>query len=147
MEKNKTNTIVAYTDGGSRGNPGPSALGVYIKNLNKTYGHFLGKGTNNEAEYQAIIFALKKIRQLVGKSTCKKISVEIRSDSQLVVKQLNAEYKLKEKSLYEYFIAVWNEKQQFKDVSFVYVPREQNKKADAMVNKTLDEHLPAQRLL
>ena len=61
-----TNKIIIYTDGGSRGNPGNSALGVVIEfpNSSKTYSKFLGKMTNNEAEYQAIIFALKKIKQL-----------------------------------------------------------------------------------
>ena len=53
--------IVMYTDGGSRDNPGPAAVGVYIETLHKQYGHYIGEKTNNEAEYGAVIFGLKKI--------------------------------------------------------------------------------------
>ncbi len=139
-KKNNFQKIVIYTDGGSRGNPGPSAIGIYIETLNKKYGEFLGVATNNIAEYKAMIFALKKTKQLVGKENSINTEVEIRSDSQLVVSQLKGEFKLKEKSLFEYFIDIWNLKQEYKNVSFVYIPREKNKIADAILNETLDEH-------
>ena len=131
--------IVIYTDGGSRGNPGPSALGVYFPDSEKKYGEFLGQTTNNEAEYKAIIFALKKSKQLIGKDKSKKTNLEIRSDSQLIVNQLNGNFKLKEESLFNFFIEIWNLKQEFGNVSFVYIPREKNKIADSLVNQTLDE--------
>jgi len=130
--------IVVYTDGGSRGNPGPAALGVYVETLDKKYAQFLGRATNNEAEYQGIVFALKKIHQLVGKSKAKSVSVEVRSDSQLIVSQLSGVFKLKQEHLWKYFIEIWNVKQDFKEVSFVYVPREKNKVADALLNEELD---------
>ncbi|MFA6136041.1 MAG: ribonuclease HI family protein [Candidatus Paceibacterota bacterium] len=133
------NKIIIYTDGGSRGNPGPSALGVYFKDLNKKYSQHLGKVTNNEAEYQAIVFALKKSKQLIGKKKSDKSHIEIRSDSQLIVNQLSGEFKLKEKGLWKYFIEIWNLKQEFEKVDFVYIPREENKVADRLVNEELDK--------
>ena len=132
------NKITIYCDGGSRGNPGPAALGIYVPQLKKEYSQFLGKTTNNVAEYQAIIFALKKIKQLIGKAKTKKTEIEIKADSELIVSQLNGEYKIKEKSLVPFFIEIWNLKQDFKKVSFKHIPREQNTRADYLVNKELD---------
>jgi len=132
------NKITIYCDGGSRGNPGPAALGIYIPQLKKEYSQYLGKATNNDAEYQAIIFALKKIKQLVGKEKTKKTEIEIKADSELIVNQLNGEYKIKEKSLIPFFIEIWNLKQDFRKINFKHIPREQNKGADRLVNKELD---------
>ena len=132
-------SLIIYTDGGSRGNPGPSAIGVYVKTMDKRYREFLGTGTNNFAEYQAIIFALKKAKALLGNASAEHAHIEIRSDSQLVVNQLSGTFKIKEKDLFELFIAVWNLKQEFAGVTFTYVPREQNRIADALVNEALDE--------
>ncbi len=130
--------IIVYCDGGSRGNPGPAGIGVFIPRLNKEYSQYLGKATNNEAEYSAAIFALKKIKQLIGNKKAEKTSVELISDSEFLIKQLNGEYKIKEKTLAPFFIEIWNLKQDYKDVKFVHAPREENKKADALVNKELD---------
>ena len=139
MEKQKNeNEIIFYCDGGSRGNPGPAAIGVFLPQLGKEYSKFLGKATNNEAEYQAYVFGLKKIKQLIGKEKSEKSEVEIRSDSELLVNQLNGKYKIKEEKLIPFFIEIWNLKQDFKKVYFVHIPREENKRADAMVNKELD---------
>jgi len=138
----KESAVVVYTDGGARGNPGPAALGVYIETLNKKYRERCGSTTNNDAEYQAIIFALKKCRQLLGKEKAKQTAIEIRSDSQLIVSQLNGVYRIKEKSLGEHFIAVWNLKQDFRSVSFVHIPREENTIADKLVNEALDGDSP-----
>ncbi|MFA6495193.1 MAG: ribonuclease HI family protein [Candidatus Paceibacterota bacterium] len=139
--------IIIYTDGGSRGNPGPAAIGVYVKTLDKKYGVTIGTATNNDAEYQAVIFALKKIKQLVGSENAAQTSVEIRSDSQLIVNQLSGMFKLKEQSLWKYFIDIWNRKQDFASVAFAYVPREENSVADAMVNQALDEARGQERAL
>ena len=68
-EKDK---MIIYTDGGSRNNPGPAAVGIFIPQLHKEYSKYLGEATNNEAEYQAVIFALKKLKQLIGKENAKK---------------------------------------------------------------------------
>jgi ribonuclease HI len=140
MEKHLAKKITIYTDGGSRGNPGPAALGVYFESLDKKYGEFLGQKTNNAAEYEAIIFALKKAKQLIGKKNADKTEIEIKSDSQLIVSQLNGEFKLKEENLWKYFIEIWNLKQAFKRIFFSYVSREKNKIADTILNETLNSH-------
>jgi len=130
--------IIIYCDGGSRGNPGQAALGVYFPDFEKEYSEHLGIGTNNEAEYQAVIFGLKKAKQLAGKEKCKDVEIEVRGDSELIIKQLNGEYRIKEERMQKFFIEVWNMKFDFKKINFVHIPREQNSRADAMVNKELD---------
>ncbi|MBI4117153.1 MAG: ribonuclease HI family protein [Parcubacteria group bacterium] len=133
-----------YTDGGARGNPGPAAMGVIIKGPveTKKYGEYIGEATNNEAEYQAVIFALKKLKQLIGKEKTKsEAEVELHLDSELLASQLNAEYKIKEKRLQQLFLEVWNLKQDFKNVSFKHIPREDNRGADKLVNQALDKEL------
>jgi ribonuclease HI len=128
--------LVVYTDGGARGNPGPSALGVIVGD--KQYGEYLGIHTNNFAEYQAIIFALKKAKQLLGKKRAKETEVELRTDSELAVKQLNGEYRIEEPELQLLFVDAWNLRLDFKKVTFAHVPRECNRQADALVNRALD---------
>ncbi|MCK4520312.1 ribonuclease HI family protein [Candidatus Parcubacteria bacterium] len=137
------NKIIIYTDGGSRGNPGPSAIGVVISdekgNTLKEYFQYLGDGiTNNEAEYQAVIFALKKIKLLFGKEKAYNSEIEINSDSELLVNQLNGKYKILEPNLQPLFLKVWNLKIDFKKLTFKSIPREQNKEADRLVNQALD---------
>lgn len=132
------NLIIIYCDGGSRNNPGPAAIGVFIPQLSKEYSKHLGEATNNEAEYQAAIFALKKVKQLIGKEKAKKKEIEIRMDSELVVNQLNGEYKIKEKDLIPFFIEIWNLRQDFGEINFIHIPREQNREADRLVNRELN---------
>ena len=136
--------IIVYTDGGSRGNPGPSAIGVVLKKENgqilKKYSEYIGNATNNEAEYQAAVFALKKIKLLVGKNALKSLKVEIFSDSELLVNQLEGRYKIINSRIGEYFLKIWNLKIDFKNVLFRLVPREKNKEADQLVNEALDGH-------
>ena len=127
-----------FTDGGSRNNPGLAAIGVWIETLNKKYSEYIGEKTNNEAEYEALIFGLKKIKSLIGKEKAKKTEVECYLDSELVVKQLNHEYKLSEKHIQDLFIKVWNLMPDFQKVSFCHIMREENKIADALVNEALD---------
>ena len=130
-----------YTDGGSRGNPGPAASGAVIKELvNGKEGKilaevmkYLGKTTNNQAEYTAIIIGLEKAREL-GVST-----VELYMDSELATKQLNGEYKVKHPEIAKRFLEVKNLLHDFDDVWFTHIRREKNKEADALVNKCLDE--------
>ncbi len=128
-----------YTDGGSRNNPGPAAVGVYIETLRKQYGHFIGEKTNNEAEYEAVILGLKKIKQIISKEKAKNTEVEIYLDSEFVSKQMNHEYKVKEKELQSLFLKVWNLMLDFGKVVFKHIPRERNKVADKLVNEALDE--------
>lgn len=142
--------IQIYADGGARGNPGPAALGVVIKQQGtvvKKYAEYLGEATNNEAEYQAAIFGLKKIKSLFGKDKAGQIALEVLMDSELVVRQLNREYKIKEESLQPFFIKLWNLTIDFKSVSFAHIPREQNADADRLVNVALDAQAREQKLL
>lgn len=131
--------IVIYTDGGSRGNPGPAAIGVWIETLEKKYNATIGVATNNDAEYQALIFALKKCKSLLGKQKAKCMTIECNLDSELIVKQLNHQYKITKENTQRYFLETWNLMLDFGAVSFRHVPREQNKVADALVNMALDE--------
>ena len=128
-----------YTDGGSRNNPGPAAVGVFIETLKKQYGHFIGEKTNNEAEYEAVILGLKKIKQIIGKDKAKNTEVEVYLDSEFVQRQMNHQYKVKEPELQQLFLSVWNLMLDFGKVSFKHIPRERNKVADKLVNEALDD--------
>ena len=143
--------IIIYTDGGSRGNPGKAAIGVVFCNEKeqpiKKYGEYLGDNlTNNDAEYNAIIFAMKKFKALFGKAIAGISDVEIRSDSELVVKQLNGEYKLENEKIQKFFIEIWNLKLDFKSIKFKHISREKNKEADRLVNEALDQQIGANPL-
>jgi ribonuclease HI len=131
--------IVMYSDGGSRGNPGPAALGVYIETLDKRFGEFLGTKTNNEAEYAAIAAGLRKIKSTIGKERAKRSHIECRMDSELACRQLNHIYKIENAKLQPLFFEVWNLTLDFGTVSFLHIPREQNAVADAEANKAMDE--------
>lgn len=136
--------IVVFTDGGARGNPGPAAVGVVIKDDNggliKSYGETIGDRTNNEAEYEAVIFALRKIKALLGKEKIKKTEIAVNLDSQLVTSQLNGEYKVEEEKLSSLFIKVHNLKIDFGGVKFHHIAREKNREADRLVNEALDKN-------
>lgn len=144
--------LIIYTDGGSRNNPGPAAIGVVFQGIGdkgygiREYSEYIGEATNNEAEYHAVIFALKKAKQLLGKKKTKGTSVEIRLDSELIGKQLQGKFKLKEESLFPLFVEIWNLKQDFGGVEFKIVPREKNRAADRLVNQALNERESRQSL-
>jgi ribonuclease HI len=134
--------LITYTDGGSRGNPGPSACGVVIKNdkneiILKT-SKYIGETTNNQAEYEALVLALQKAKGIFKSWKIKKGSLECYLDSELVVKHLNHEYKIKDEGLQPLFIKVWNLMLDFNSVKFIHIPREKNKLADELVNVELD---------
>lgn len=144
--------IIIYTDGGSRGNPGPAAMGVLFCNEKgqeiKQYSDYLGDNfTNNEAEYKAVIFALKKFKALFGKKLAKNSEIEIRSDSELLVKQLKAQYKVLDFKIQPLFLEIWNLQFDFQKIKFKLIPREKNKEADRLVNEALDAKGSAQKLL
>ncbi len=128
--------LTIYTDGGARGNPGPAATGVVIKDdtgkVLSAFGEYLGKQTNNYAEYQAIISGLKKAHELGADE------VACVADSKLVVEQLNRRWKVKEPTLQKLFIEAWNAMQKFKKVKISHILRQGNKEADAEVNRVLD---------
>jgi ribonuclease HI len=141
------NKIIMYTDGGARNNPGPAAIGIWIETLGKKYSEYIGEATNNVAEYRALIEGLKKIKQVIGKNKTKEFEIECLLDSELVVKQLNHEYKLKEEYIQKNFIEIWNLMLEFKNVIFKHIPREKNKIADGLVNEALDKNEKQRRLL
>ena len=140
--KERQQKLIIYTDGGSRGNPGPAALGVVFVDASgkviKEYGKALGRKTNNEAEYEAVLFALQKVRALFGREKLGLMHIEMRMDSQLVAKQLTGEYKIEEEHLWPLFMKIWNTRMDFPNITFCHVPREENRRADAMVNQALD---------
>jgi ribonuclease HI len=135
-------TYVMYSDGGSRGNPGPAACGVVIfegdkeiKRLNKT----IGNTTNNQAEYQALEMGLEWISINCHPEGTKGSLIVCKLDSELVVKQLNGEYKLKNEELKPWFAKIRNLVIELGGgVTFSHIPREQNKIADSLVNEALD---------
>lgn len=126
-----------YSDGGARGNPGPAAAGVVIKNEKgetiSGFGKYLGEQTNNFAEYTALILGLKKAHELGA------TEVDCVMDSELVTKQMKREYKVREPNLQKLFIEAYNASTVFKKVSYTHTLRSGNKEADSWVNKTLDE--------
>lgn len=142
--------LIIYTDGGSRGNPGPSGIGVVICNEKlqpiKKYSEYLGNGTNNEAEYEAVIFALKKIKALFGNKIAKNSEIEIRSDSEFLVKQMKGEYKVLDSKIQPLFLLVWNLRLDFQKVKFKFIRREKNQQADDLVNEALDNQTKSQKL-
>lgn len=131
--------VIIFTDGGARGNPGPAGAGAVIYQSEKKVAElkkYLGdKQTNNWAEYEALILALKeaKGRGLAGEQ------VEVRMDSELIVKQMKGEYKVKDKELKKQHAKVLTLLSDFSAVRFIHVPREENKEADRLVNEAIDE--------
>jgi len=144
--------FIIYTDGGSRGNPGQAGIGVVICNEKeqelKKFGEYLGDHlTNNEAEYQAVIFALRKFKALFGKKLAENTEIEVRSDSEFMVSQLNAEYKVLDEKIQKLFLELWNLRLDFEKIKFKHIPREKNSQADKMVNEALDNAHKNQSLL
>jgi len=133
--------IVIYTDGGSRGNPGPAAIGVILTDekgkVIKEYAEKIGRATNNEAEYEAVIFALQKAKLLFGKRRIKTMEVEIKTDSEFLSKQLNGQYKILDRKIEQLFLKTWNLKVDFDKVKFTYIRRNKNIEADKLVNQAL----------
>jgi len=129
--------LITYSDGGARGNPGPAAIGVVVwegEKILDSFGRYIGKATNNQAEYQALIAALERASALGAEE------VECRMDSELAVKQMRLEYKVRDQELQPLFLKAWNLAAGFKRVVFVHVMRAQNALADAKVNEAIDEH-------
>jgi len=130
--------ISIYTDGGSRGNPGNSAIGIIIidsKKIIYKHGEYIGKATNNKAEYTALIKALKKASELFHEE------VSCFSDSELMIKQLNGEYRVINPDIKKLFLEVKKLEENFERVTYFHVTRE-NKNiiiVDGIVNKVLDE--------
>ena len=133
--------LYMYTDGGSRSNPGPAAIGIVVldekERILAEFNQFIGKATNNEAEYIAVIKGLA-----LASNFCKG-EIVVTLDSQLVASQLSGKYKIKEARLRRLFELAKEEEKKFEKVSYRHVRREHPfiKKADALVNEALDEVL------
>jgi pterin-4a-carbinolamine dehydratase len=129
--------IKLYADGGSRGNPGPSASGYVLLDMSDNIilegGVYLGVTTNNQAEYKALKFALQDAQKLQART------VHVFMDSLLVVNQLTGKFKIRNRDLWPIHDDIKQLAKTFKQVNYTHVPREYNKLADGMVNKTLDE--------
>lgn len=126
-----------YTDGGARGNPGPAAIGFVLSEIGSTpisYKEYIGTGTNNQAEYRAL---------LAGISRAKQEGIEdlmCYLDSELVVKQVRGEYRVKNEDLKLLFIEIKTLLSSFRSITFEHVPRAKNAAADTLVNEALDAH-------
>lgn len=136
----KSTTLVIYSDGGSRGNPGPSASAYVIYNnrqeILESGGSYIGITSNNQAEYTAVVLALKAAQKFAGSED----TVRCNIDSLLVVNQMNGLYKIKNRELWPLNQQIRELMQNFKAVQFQHVPRENNTVADAKVNEILDAH-------
>src|SRR3989339_774212 len=135
--------LVLHTDGGARGNPGPAGAGAVVydetgKTVKET-SKYLGLKTNNFAEYAAVVLGLEMIAKHFGKAQCKNLEVLVRMDSELICKQLNNEYQIKEETLFPLYIQVHNLLvSTFPSVTFEHVRREDNAHADRLANEAMD---------
>lgn len=128
--------LLVYSDGASRGNPGEAGIGYVIKNhkgeVIKEVSDYLGRATNNVAEYTALVRALQDGLKLGGKE------VEVYVDSELLVKQIKGEYRVKNKGLIPLYNQVMSLIDKFDKFVIAHVPREQNKEADRLANDGID---------
>jgi ribonuclease HI len=131
--------LVIYCDGGARGNPGPAAIGAVVLDPSTdpptrlaTVSERIGVATNNVAEYRALVAALEAARDFPARR------VRVRADSQLLVRQLEGRYRVKQQHLRPYYERARELLSEYEDVELTHVPREQNTEADALVNAALD---------
>ncbi len=142
-------TITIYTDGGARGNPGPAGIGAVIldehKKVLKEISRYIGETTNNIAEYEALIAGLEGAVELFGESI-REIPIEVNMDSELLVRQMLGEYKVKHPALKEKFASVENLRNiHGLQLRFAHVRREYNTLADTLVNNAIDAHEKGKR--
>lgn len=131
-----------HGDGGSRGNPGPSGAGAMIRDEHgssvASVSQYLGIRTNNYAEYEAVILALETLTTIVPKTKWESVEVEVKMDSELVVKQMKKIYKVKHPVLKEQNARLTKAMTPFGKVTFTHVYREENSDADALANDAMD---------
>lgn len=132
--------IIIYTDGASINNPGPSGAGfiIDIEGQKKEYSVSLGIKTNNQAEYMAAILAIKKLKQIIGKDKIKKTHIQVYSDSQLLIEQINHRYKIKNANVKDVFFELWNETVGL-NIFFTHILREKNTEADKLSKKASNQ--------
>lgn len=134
--------VIVHTDGGARGNPGPSGIGICIADTQgkiiKEVGEYIGEGTNNVAEYMAVKRALHILSELFPDTLG--VEVDFYLDSQLVERQLNGVYKIKEVTLKQHAEEIQELRKNFAKTTFTHVRREENKRADELANEAMDAH-------
>ncbi len=132
----KLGRVIIHSDGVSRGNPGLAAIGATIKDergrLLASISQRIGRATNNQAEYRAVISGLEKAIELGAKQ------IELKLDSQLVVRQVNGRYRVKNTALKPLYQRVKQLQGSLESFTIAHIPREQNKEADRLANKALD---------
>lgn len=130
-------TLKVFTDGGAEGNPGPAAIGVVFEDKNGKvvfeHSESIGRATNNQAEYKAVLYALRNAKRYHPEKTV------IHSDSKLIVRQLQGKYKIKNHNIKDLFLKCWNKKLDFDNLEFKFIVRSKNKKADTLVRKELSQ--------
>ncbi|MBI3394509.1 MAG: ribonuclease HI family protein [Spirochaetia bacterium] len=146
-KKAKHRTIYMYCDGASRGNPGPASIGVVALEAHEEEPLFeiseaIGKATNNIAEYTALVRGLETAQTFFSKTAKDEIALHVRMDSQLVVEQMKGNYKVKNAGLIPLYKKAATLYASFAPRHIEHVPREQNKKADALANLALDGGVP-----
>lgn len=131
-----------FTDGGARGNPGPAGAGAILYDAKNQViaevSEYLGVRTNNWAEYEAVILGIQKLHELISTEDLATTEVVVKLDSELVQRQMNREYKVKEPSLKEQFAKLNELIAPIQNISFVHVRREANKEADRLANDAMD---------
>ncbi len=132
--------LIIYTDGGARGNPGPTGIGVVFLDKNgkvlEDFSKFIGISTNNQAEYKALIFALDLAHKKYSPQ-----SIECFLDSELVVNQLKGLFKVKNSQIRDLIFKIRILESKYKSVNYKVIPREKNKEADKLVNKAINGKL------
>lgn len=134
--------LIIYTDGGSRGNPGPAGIGVAIYDkdiLVGEIGEYIGEATNNVAEYKALVRGLEECRRLGA------ARVKVFADSELLVKQINGQYKVKNEGLFPLYQEAYFLSKGFDNFSIAHIKREKNKIADALANRGMDDEMAKSR--
>jgi ribonuclease HI len=136
------NIFEVYCDGGARGNPGPAASAFVVYDSDKRVisedGRTIGFTTNNQAEYQAVLMAFEWLAVNVGEDAV----IRVYLDSQLLVNQLSGKFRVKDPALKEKYLKIYEilKLKRFALVSFMYIPRERNSRADFLVNLALDKN-------
>lgn len=134
--------VSIHTDGGARGNPGPAGIGAVIADdtgaVVREVSRYIGERTNNFAEYEALIAALEEAKQLFG-AKLREMQVDVRMDSELVIRQLTGVYKVKDPGMKEQFARVAKIRMEdIPNMTFTHIFREQNARADELVNAAID---------
>ncbi len=132
-------SVIIHTDGGARGNPGPAGIGVVFfgqdGKIIQEFKAYIGEATNNVAEYKALVLALEQAHKLGFKN------LQVNMDSELIVRQMQGVYKIKEPALQVLAKQVLSLTNHFNKISYHHVVREKNKEADRLVNQAIDAYL------